>query len=243
MRMATACRLAATALALCLLSAGALAKTLPLPDSLVGLNSEAGETLLLHSKARQAYWNLSIQFVTQKTQTYCGIASIVMVLNAVGAPAPATPELEPYRIFTQDNFFNDETEKILPQAVLARQGTTLDQIGRLVESYGVRAEVNHAGDTTLDEFRRLAREHLAEPDRYVIVNYLRKSIGQERGGHISPLAAYNEDADEFLILDVARYKYPPVWVKAAALFDAMNTTDSDNDNRTRGFVLIGAGHH
>ena len=76
----------------------------------------------------------------------------------------------------------------------------------------------------------------------MIVNYLRKSIGQERGGHISPLAAYDADSDKFLILDVARYKYPPVWVKAAALFDAMNTTDSDNENRTRGFVLIDAGH-
>jgi len=242
MRIVSAYNLAAAALALCLISTGALAKTLPLPDGLVGLNSEAGETLLLHSTARQAYWNLSLQFVTQKTQAFCGIASIVMVLNALGAPAPATPELEPYRIFTQDNFFNDETEKILPQTVLAKQGTTLDQIGQLVESYGARAETHHAGDTTLDEFRRLAREHLAKPDQYVIVNYLRKSIGQERGGHISPLAAYDADADKFLILDVARYKYPPVWVKAAALFDAMNTTDSDNENRTRGFVLIDAGH-
>ena len=131
MRIASACKLAVAALALCLFSAGALAKTLPLPDSLVGLNSEAGETLLLHSTARQAYWNLSLHFVTQKTQAFCGIASIVMVLNALGAPAPTTPELEPYRIFTQDNFFNDETEKILPQTVLAKQGTTLDQIGHL----------------------------------------------------------------------------------------------------------------
>ena len=40
------------------------------------------------------------------------------------------------------------------------------------------------------------------------------------------------------ILDVARYKYPPVWVGAADLFDAMNTRDADNQNRTRGFVLI-----
>ena len=241
MGMARVRRLAAAALALCLLSAGALARTLPLPDGLVALNSEAGETLLLHSTARQAYWDLSLQFVTQKTQTYCGIASIVMVLNAVGVPAPTTPELEPYRIFTQDNFFNDETEKILPQAVVARQGMTLDEIGRLVQSYGVHAEIHHAGDTTLDEFRRLASEHLARPDRHVIVNYLRWSIGQESGGHISPLAAYNAEADEFLILDVARYKYPPVWVKAAALFDAMNTADPDNGNRTRGFALIDAG--
>ena len=35
-----------------------------------------------------------------------------------------------------------------------------------------------------------------------------------------------------------RYKYPPVWVKTADLFDAMNTPDPDNDNKTRGYVLI-----
>jgi hypothetical protein len=35
----------------------------------------------------------------------------------------------------------------------------------------------------------------------VIVNYLRNAIGQEWGGHISPLAAYDADTDRFLILD------------------------------------------
>ena len=71
----------------------------------------------------------------------------------------------------------------------------------------------------------------------MIVNYLRKAIGQQTGGHISPLAAYDAKVDRFLILDVARYKYPPVWVKTSDLFDAMNTTDAANDNKTRGYVL------
>ena len=44
--------------------------------------------------------------------------------------------------------------------------------------------------------------------------------------------------DRFLILDVARYKYPPVWVNASDLFAAMNTTDSANNNKTRGYVLV-----
>jgi Phytochelatin synthase len=52
------------------------------------------------------------------------------------------------------------------------------------------------------------------------------------------LAAYDTKSDRFLILDVARYKYPPVWVKASELFDAMNTADADNEEKTRGFVLI-----
>src|SRR5882724_5902183 len=96
--MRSSLRMLAAALAGWLLfSSGLRAETLPLPQGLIGLNSDQGEQLLLHSQARQSYWNLSLHFVTQKTQSYCGIASMVMVLNAVGAPAPAAPEYEPYR--------------------------------------------------------------------------------------------------------------------------------------------------
>ena len=35
------------------------------------------------------------------------------------------------------------------------------------------------------------------------------------------MAAYDAKGDRFLILDVARYKYPPVWIGVADLFDAM----------------------
>jgi hypothetical protein len=40
------------------------------------------------------------------------------------------------------------------------------------------------------------------------------------------------------VLDVSCYKYPPIWVKAADLYSAMDTTDADNKGRRRGFVLI-----
>jgi hypothetical protein len=214
------------------------AKTLPLPDTLISITSEQGEHLLLESEARQAYWPLGIQFVTQKNQAYCGVASIVMILNALGIEAPSTPEFAPYTAFTQDNVLNAETEKVLPQDALMKQGMTLDQLGRLLEVHSAKAEVHHAADSRIDDFRHLARTYLEKNDHHVIVNYLRHAIGQERGGHISPLAAYDADTDRFLILDVARYKYPPVWVGAEALFAAMNTTDPANDHKSRGFVLI-----
>ena len=136
---------------------------------------------------------------------------------------------------------NEETEKVLPTAVLAKMGMTLDQLGGLLAAHGLKAEVHHAADSSVDDFRRLVAQELEQPGGFVVVNYLRAAIGQEKGGHISPLAAYDADSDRFLILDVSRYKYPPVWVSAAELFAAMNTTDSDNENRTRGFVLIRTG--
>ena len=88
------------------------ARTLPLPDNLVTLNSDAGEQMLLTAPARQSYWDLSIQFVTQKTQSFCGVASIVMVLDALGVPAPSTPAYEPYQVYTQDNVLSEQTEAV-----------------------------------------------------------------------------------------------------------------------------------
>jgi hypothetical protein len=102
----------------------------------------------------------------------------------------------------------------------------------------VTVSVHHAADSSVETFRSEARDALRAPGRFVIVNYLRKAIGQEKGGHISPLAAFDAESDRFLILDVARYKYPPVWVKTTELFAAMNTQDSDNENKTRGYVLV-----
>jgi hypothetical protein len=228
----------ALALVLFLLAPLARADMLPLPNNLTDLNSDEGEKYFIESGALATFFSIADNFVTQKTQAYCGIASIVMVLNAAGVPAPTTPEYQPYHVFTQDNVLDDRTEKILPRDVLARQGTTLDQLGGLLALHPLTVEVHHAADGGLDTFRAAAREYLATRGHFVIVNYLRKALGQQTGGHISPLAAYDGKEDRFLILDVARYKYPPVWVKASDLFDAMNTTDSANDNKTRGYVLV-----
>jgi hypothetical protein len=223
-----------------LLLTGAKGETLSLPDNLVGFSSNVGETYFAESDAREAYFPLASNFLTQKTQAYCGVASIVMVLNAMNVPAPAVPEYEPYRTFTQDNVLTPQTDAVLPRDVLARQGMTLDQIGGILLTQPVKVEVHHAADSSVDEFRALTRSYLAQPGHFVLVNYLRRAIGQESGGHISPLAAYDGKTDRFLILDVARYKYPPVWVRTSDIFDAMNTKDSDNENRTRGFVMVTA---
>ena len=224
--------------ACCLMATGAFADTLPLPDALVDLRSGKGEAYLLESKALDAYFPISAAFETQKNQAYCGVASSVMVLNAIKAPAPTSPEFQPYAVFTQDNVLDEATDKILPRELLARQGMTLDQLGGILALHPVAVEVHHAADGGLDAFRKAASDYLGADGHFVVVNYLRKTLGQERGGHISPLAAYDAKTDRFLILDVARYKYPPVWVTASDLFDAMDTTDASNADQTRGYVLV-----
>ncbi|NEO90275.1 MAG: glutathione gamma-glutamylcysteinyltransferase [Moorea sp. SIO3G5] len=215
---------------------GCLAQTIPLTENLINLDSDHGEQLLMASQAREDYLPLSIQFVTQENLAYCGVASMVMVLNALSIQAPEAPEFRTNR-FTQKNVFNAKTEQVRMAEVIARRGMTLEQLAGLLETYPVRTEVYHGGDLTLDQFRNIVVKNLQEAENFVLVNYLRKAIAQKTGGHISPLAAYNHEADRFLILDVSRYKYPPVWVKAEELWQAMATKDSES-KKTRGFVLV-----
>jgi len=115
---------------------------------------------------------------------------------------------------------------------------TVDELGALFGAHGLQAEVVHASDSSLDEFRRIAVAQVEDTDHFILVNYLRKAIRQEAGGHMSPLAACDADTDRFLILDVSRYKYPPVWVETAQLFAAMNAPDRNNGDRRRGFVTV-----
>ncbi|MBD2136491.1 phytochelatin synthase family protein [Anabaena sp. FACHB-1237] len=225
-------------LSICLGGRSTLSQTLPLTSNLISFNTPAGERLLLSSRSRSDFFPLSTQFVTQENQAFCGVASMVMVLNSLQVSAPEAPEYKPFKVFTQGNFFNNpKTIKVVSRDIVARQGMTLQQLGNLLASYDVKVEVYHAGNSSLERFRQLAQENLKSSDNFILVNYLRKEIGQESGGHISPLAAYNESTDRFLIMDVSRYKYPPVWVKTSDLWKAMNTQDQSS-GKTRGFVLV-----
>ena len=232
-------RLAAGALLALGLVLGARADTLPLPAALAGFASHDGETYFAESDAREAYFPLASNFLTQATPAFCGVASIVMVLNALAVPAPPAPEYGAFSTFTQDNVFTPATEAILPRETLAKQGMTLDQLGAILSTKPLKAEVRHASDSSIDEFRATASAALGQRGHFVIVNYLRKAIGQQVGGHISPLGAYDAKTDRFLVLDVARYKYPPFWVKTGDIFAAMDTPDSVS-GRSRGYVTVAA---
>ena len=212
-------------------------------EELIVLNSELGEQLLFTSQARRDYLPLSSEFVTQDNLAYCGVATLVMVLNALDLEAPVSPNhripgLVSYKFFTQENVFeNEKTLDAIKPEVIARQGMTLEELGKLFTSYPLVTETFHGKEVSLEQFRKLIVQNLRQTENFVVINYLRRSLGQKGGGHISPLVAYNEKSDRFLILDVARYRYASVWVKAESLWKAINTLDSTS-GKTRGFILV-----
>lgn len=218
----------------------AQAETLPLPDGVISLASPEGGAMLFGAEANTDYFPLSIHFTTQDNPAYCGPATIAMVLNALDVPRPASDMTLGLGMFDQKNIFTPAAESVMPATAIVNPpyGMTINQFGDVLAAHNLDVEVVHAADSDLDTFRDAAVTQLKDDDHFILVNYLRKAIGQETGGHISPLGAYDEDTDRFLILDVTRYKYPPIWVEATALFDAMNTTDSANDGKTRGYVSV-----
>jgi hypothetical protein len=226
-------------LCLCLCFAlGGLAVPPAAAAGALSVDDPAAEQIFDQAKAKAGFWKLMQHFESQVDQTYCGIASAVTVLNSLDVPAPVSPAIYPYRRFDEDNIFTDAVLAIKAPKVVHLGGLTLDELGRVIGTFGVQVTAYHADSPLdLDGFRTIAAAALADPNSRVIVNFNRKFVGEDGEGHHSPLGAYDATSDRFLLLDVARYRLPPVWVSAADLWAAMNTDDTDA-NAKRGFLVI-----
>lgn len=204
---------------------------LPLPNHLIALSSDAGQAMLSEADARTDYSPLKNHFVAQVHPAFCGPASAVMILNAMGLSPGPDASVQ----YDQVNLFSARTEAVKSRAAIMSGGMSLKEFSDMLIAHDLNAERVHAWDSSVARFRADARAVLADDQRYILVNYLRSAIGQETGGHISPLAAYDAESDRFLIMDVSHDKYPPVWVRARDLFEAMKTWPS---NLTRGYVIV-----
>ena len=228
----------------------------PLPSRLISLLSPKGQRLLDGCTVCRNYPAIAASFTTQLTQAFCGVASSITVLNASAAPKPLTDPYKPYPYFTQCNVFNAKARSRLDLDTVSNEGLTLAQAAFLLNAQtGVRATCFHAGRAdrpaihqdvpecdvahSAAQFRRTARHVLGRPQRYLLVNFSRATLSDDDtgGGHFSPLAAYNGRTDDLLVLDVARYKFPPFWVDTDLLWRAMATTDTSS-GRHRGYILV-----
>lgn len=205
---------------------------LPVPEHLVSLQSPSGQKLVAESNYLADYESLTANFVGQTRSSFCGVASAVVVINAMRGKQAR---------LDQSTFFTGPVEDIKPSWRVSVSGMSLNQLGHLLRAHGASTTVVHASDTDLAAFRLIARKNLMTPGDFLLVNYQRAELGQAEGGHISPLAAYDPGTDRFLILDVAAHKYPPVWVPANLLWNAMSAPLHPSSPHTRGFLIVREG--
>ena len=200
-------------------------------------DSAEGKVLRARMPADADYWQLAPNFAAQITQSYCSVASAITVLNSMPIAKPVDPTYAPYAYFTQSNFFTPDVEKVISAKTVLEMGMTREEMVETLSREGVKA-ISIAGDAFSDEgLRTLLKKALGDDGQFVLANYYRGALGQVGGGHWSALAAYDAQSDSVLILNVAKYKYPPAWVSIRLLRQAIDTTDTVS-NKPRGLVIV-----
>jgi len=232
--------------------------------SVVDWTSSEGQARLARATAKQDFFRLANHFEGQRNKIACGVATATIVLNsfrirnAEGTKLPLdqqgfdsafkkqlTGGFEPrFERYTQKNVFSKDKKAPKTEAQVYGSsvkgakdfGFQLRQMAQFFRWQGLEVDIRVAdGSLTEETLRKEAVENLKNAGDVVVVNYARKALGQAGGGHISPLGAYDEQSDSFLVMDVNPNKANWVWVTTTALVRAMSTYDTLEN---RGYLLV-----
>jgi glutathione gamma-glutamylcysteinyltransferase len=180
----------------------------------------------------EGFFPLIEQFHTQADPAFCGLASLVVALNALGID-PGRLWRGPWRWFSEELL-----DCCTPLEQVRLAGVSMTELACLARCNGADAVVRHADDHGIEELRAaVERAARAGSDDVVIASYSRAALGQTGSGHFSPLGGYHRGRDLVLVLDVARFKYPPHWVPLASLREGMLDPDPAMV-RARGFIEL-----
>mmetsp|Transcript_27901 Transcript_27901/g.28185 ORF Transcript_27901/g.28185 Transcript_27901/m.28185 type:complete len:260 (+) Transcript_27901:198-977(+) len=208
-----------------------------LKEPSVAFTSPVGRGLFKESMEQgcmECYFPLSEQFTTQSHPAFCGLSSLTMALNAL--------LLDPNRVWKgvwrwfDDNVLGDCCIK---QDVIQVKGITLEKLACLARCNGATCDAIFATDSSENDFRNIIRRICTQPELHsvLIVSYSRARLNQTGSGHFSPIGGYHPANDMVLIMDVARFKYPPHWVPLSLLYSSMCEVDEET-NRSRGFLIV-----
>lgn len=210
-------------------------RPLPSPPA-VPFSSSAGKLMFQESMIEgnmTSFFPLIEQFRTQDEPSYCGLSSLVMVLNTLA--------LDPRRIWKGNwRWFSEEMLTCCePLESIKKDGITFSKLACLAKCNGADVQEFRADapEFTLERFRDSVIESCSKATSYIIVSYCRRAFQQTGDGHFSPIGGYHAQSDSVLILDVARFKYPPHWVSLSDLFEAMKAVDSTS-KKPRGWLNL-----
>jgi len=214
-----------------------------LPESLVAFSSPLGRQYFAEAMASghmEPYFPLIEQFVTQEEPTFCGLGTLTMVMNALRIDPRRRwhDEDGPGWRWWSDEMFLTECSGSLEQLRIA--GVTMEEFRLLASANGALTTMRRPTDPgeSLHTFREsiLEAAHISS-EAFTVSSFCRSSLGQTGGGHFSPIGGYHSPSDSALILDVARFKYPPYWVPLSALWDASLKID-EATGRSRGWFTL-----
>jgi len=231
--------------------------------TLVEFASDEGVKRFSNSTAKVDFFTLANQFEGQSNGLFCGPTTAAIVLNALRPIGNASLPKDKSRFSADDlKYLPKEFDPSLArytQDVVVEKGKKpraevfgkpvksgdkevddfgyqLRQFNDLLLANGLKTEM-HVVDDKFDSKKVISdmAANLKKRNDYVIVNYKRAEVGQKGGGHISPVAAYDQKSNSFLILDVNPSKATWVWMPADTLIKGMRSFDTVEN---RGYVLV-----
>lgn len=217
--------------------------------TLIPWSTQEGKELLFKSEYSASFFQLANFFQPQINSVYCGVASAVIVLNALSQPLNKAPYSEALSIpvgdsgkiinvpaYSQLTFLGEKTEVIKKKRVIEyrekneagefRPGLSLEELSGLIEVYGFSTHFHHPsadGDLKKGEekFRTKLKEVLVNSTAHLIIHFRSDLLGGLPRGHISPVAAYEAVSDRALILDVAGHKGPWYWAPVSHIYQSI----------------------
>lgn len=225
-----------------------------LPSSCIAFSSRPGKEIFasaLSHSGLKSFFALIQQFSTQTEPAYCGLTTLVLVLNALSVD-PRQNWKGPWRWYSE-NMLNC----CISLEDVKKSGITLNDFSCLAQCQGLTVDMTYANDdddddtTGIQNFRNAVRQACIETTasdsqvyeredeqlNVLVVSYSRKVLEQTGSGHFSPIAAYDPASDQVLILDTARFKYGAHWTKLELLYQAMKPIDKDT-GKSRGYALL-----
>ena len=271
----------------------------------IPFDSEKSNKLVLQclkSKYYSSFYTLLSHFTTQSHPTYCGISSMVMILNAllidpnrrwngiwrwfsediVWCTDIKTIEkfgmnLEEFNIVSKcNNLFNilfrpdtneNDTRETLETIIKTynnnnkrehlenkcnihsqclKHALHQSNTSILHQNYNKYCKNNDLHDSysytyrlcNLDLFEISCILTSRRSGLFTLCSYHRKALEQTGGGHFSPIALYNPYSRDILMLDIARFKYPSLWINITLAYESFYSIDAIT-GLSRGFMITG----
>uniref|UniRef100_A0A061S692 glutathione gamma-glutamylcysteinyltransferase n=1 Tax=Tetraselmis sp. GSL018 TaxID=582737 RepID=A0A061S692_9CHLO len=169
---------------------------LPVPPPLVALSDAEGQQIfreaLLGDGNLKAFFPLVQELVTQATESYCGVATLLTSLNALGvdpgrAWSPKVPDWDWYGDVTMLNGLAVNGTCVggdvccLAREAIDYMGTCLSQLACIARANGLDTDLFLWGTFTVDDFRH----HLASmsDSELVALNFDRRGVRKGPSAH------------------------------------------------------------
>lgn len=209
------------------------------PKALVAFDSDEGMARLLRSRTKSDFAALANQFEAQTNPVFCGPTTAAIILNALQGEQRGASRVTQEGVIAKGRKTRAQVlgEPVTINGRSVRDyGYQLRQLDELLRAHGASTQLVVVDDSMAeDDIRSTLVANLGRHGDYVMVNYRRDRVGQQGGGHISPLGAYDAESDSFLVLDVNPANARWVWLPAKALIRGMRSFDTVEN---RGYILV-----